>query len=148
MRMLVSVLILGLAAVTGYLVLTHQQWVQQNQQLRDEAAILGTELAANHQEMVRLSDAAADTAAQLEEAKARVSELANQDANASDSLHVVEDLMQRMVECAEQRQRHIDVLSDPTLVYTDSSTAQVERSITEFCDAVSAAWDDHVERTG
>lgn len=134
--------ILTLGGLSAYLWSTHQEWVDQNEQLRVEAESLGERLAVAEAEAEAADAQQADTAAQLEEAKATISTLADQDANATDELTYVEDLVQQVLVCADERAELIGYLKESQL-YTASSLREAESSIDEFCDGLADSWAEY-----
>ncbi|MFW7415809.1 hypothetical protein [Demequina sp. SO4-18] len=134
----------ALAGLSGYLWITHDQWVDQNEQLRAEALTLGEELATARAEAGANASALAETQAQLAEATETISTLADGDANASDGLRVATRIIEQTQACADDRDELIGYLKNASQ-YTASSLRQAEDDINEFCDNVEQSWNDYLE---
>lgn len=137
----------ALAAFSGYLWLTHEQWVDQNEELRTEALELGEQLATARAESEANAADLAQTQAQLDEAKNTISTLADEDANASDDFRFATDVIEQMRTCAEERDELIGYLKQAER-YTASSLRQAESSIDEYCQEVEDAWETYLEEEG
>lgn len=132
-----TLLVVGLGAFSAYLWTVHSQYVAQNQELRDTASELGSELADAHGAALTLEAQLAETKTQLEEAKTRFSDVANSEAQAGDDLQALEDVVNGLQECADARQDLIDHLNE-AYRWTPESLAATERSVTQYCDSVNA----------
>lgn len=145
-RTVTVLLLLALAALSAYLWITLGAWERQNDQLRDQALELGQQVAEAQAQQQALQGELDATTAQLDEAKERVTDIVNQDARAGDSVHVLENVIDGLMECARERQRHIEVLSDPTREYVSATNSQVEADITRYCTSVINNWEEYQER--
>ncbi len=131
-----ATLVAALAALAAYLGAVNSQWVAQNEELRGEATVLGSELAQ--------ARADADAAqAELDEATARIRSLVNDEAQAGDQALMLGDIGARLVECAAARAEHIGYLNNAAR-YTAASLAANEAAINAFCSSVTAAYRDAV----
>lgn len=130
---------LALVALSAYLVVVSGQWSGQV----DELALISKDLG---QRVADAEAAQADAevrmeAAQLEldNAMSRITDLANEEAQAKDRESVLIDYVDAMISCADSRQNLIDVLTTPNLSFeSGKSKAQVEREITTYCDGVTS----------
>ncbi len=137
-RTLLGASLVGLAALSAYLWMVNGQWIEQNDQLRAEALELGETLATERAEAELQAEQLALIGSQLDSATARISDLANEEANAIDDRKLLESLVENYRFCSDQRQTIIDVLTDSRLYFPGSSAAQVERTTTAACNEVNA----------
>ena len=54
-------------------------------------------------------------------------------------------LSKALIECADLRQDHIDVLTDSQLIWTGKTNSQVEREITTFCNELKSSYDKYLK---
>lgn len=80
---------------------------------------------------------------QLDTANERITDLANEEANAVDTQDVLKNMVETMMYCADQRQAIIDVLTDRTLYFRGTTPAAVERETNAICDDAKAAYYDY-----
>lgn len=139
--------IAALAGFSGYLWLTHEQWVDQNEQLRAEAGELGEELAVARADADAQTSALERTQSQLEEAKATISGFADEDANASDGFRFATDVIEGLQNCADERAELIGYLKESSR-YTTSSLRAAESDIDAFCADVEQSWADYLDEDG
>lgn len=132
----------ALAAFSGYLWLTHEQWVDQNDQLRAEALELGEKLAQSRLEAEQAQASLTTTSDQLDEAKSTISTLADQDANATDGQRYAEEIAEWALECADERDVLVDYLKE-SWRYTDASLRNAESNINEYCADAADAWAEY-----
>lgn len=138
-------LIVALTGLSGYLWWVNTQWVEQNSTLRDEASSIG-ELLAAEQALAAQQAAELDNAAsELESVTSRVSDLANEEANAIDDRAILEDIADALVNCADNRQQIIEVYRTGR-TFVGISRQGRENEVTEACEATIDALDDHHER--
>jgi len=135
--------VVGLTVLTSYLWTVHEQYVAQNQELRDAATDLGTDVAATRAALEELQADLDETTAQLDVAKDTINGLANSEAQAGDDRLALIDVADGLQECAEARQNLIDHLNEASR-WTPESLAASERSITKYCDRVEDAYDEVV----
>jgi hypothetical protein len=133
---------LALAVLAGYLWFVNSQWVSQNEALRADAVQLGEQLATERALSQEQAESLDLVDSQLTNATSRISDLANEEANALDDRNVLENLLDAYQSCADERQSHIDVLTS-NLVYVGKTSAQVERELIEFCDDVEDGYDEY-----
>ena len=129
----------ALGALSVYLWSVHSQYVAQNEQLRDAAVDLGTDVATARAQAEQLQAQVDDTLAQLQEAKDTINGLANSEAQAGDDRQALVDIADSLQECANLRQDLIDHLNE-AYKWTPSSLAERERSITSYCNKVTKAY--------
>ena len=135
--------VVGLTALTSYLWTVHEQYVAQNQELRDAASELGTDVAATRAALEEVQADLDETTAQLDVAKDTINGLANSEAQAGDDRLALIDVADGLQQCAEARQDLIDHLNESSR-WTPESLAASERSITRYCDGVEDAYDEVV----
>jgi len=134
--------VLALAGLSAYLWVTHEAWVDQNEELRAESAELGEQLAVARAEADAAEASLAETESQLDEATSTISTLANQDAHATEDLVFASDVIEQLIACADERAEHIGYLNQAWR-YTTASLRAVEAEIDEFCAAVEETWTDY-----
>lgn len=139
------VLIVALAGLSGYLWWVNTQWVEQNSTLRAEALSIGEQLAAEQALTAQQAAELENAASELESVTARVSDLANEEANAIDDRAILEEIADALVGCADQRQEIIRAYRFG-LVFDGATRIQVENETTEACEATKDALDEHYER--
>ncbi|MFW2513495.1 hypothetical protein ACNI3K_06925 [Demequina sp. SO4-13] len=139
-----AAVVAALAALSGYLWITHDQWVDQNDELRAEALTLGEELATARADAEANAAALAETQAQLAEATSTITELADGDANASDGLRVATRIIEQTQTCANERAELIGYLKNSSQ-YTAESLRQAESDIDTFCAEVEESWDAYLD---
>ncbi len=137
--------LVGLGGLSAYLWLVHDQWASQNAALREEASELGAQLA-DAKTIAIEAEAELETAVtQLANATSRISDLAAEEADAKDNLQLLENLIEAMISCADERQTHIVNISSNGLSYANSNARTVENQITEFCNGVEANYATYLE---
>jgi cytoskeletal protein RodZ len=147
-RSLVGAVVVGLAALSVYLWMVIGEWSAQNETLRAEALTLGEMLAAERVEAEQQAEELTLVGDQLQNATDRISDLANEEANAVDDRKVIENLASNYRDCAESRQELIDVLTNSNLYFPGKSNSQVEREITEYCEEVEDTHNDYLKDRG
>ncbi|MGC4175748.1 hypothetical protein [Demequina sp.] len=133
--------VVALGGLSAYLWSVHSQYVAQNEQLRDEAATLGTDVATERARVEQLQAQLDETAAQLETAKDTINGLANSEAQAGDDRQALIDVADGLQECASARQDLIDHLNE-SYKWTAASLAQREADITTYCKKVTKAYNE------
>jgi hypothetical protein len=135
-----SVFVASLAGLCAYLVVVAHQWSGRVDELTAISQGLGTQVA-DQTAARQTADAKASTLqSQLDTSKARITDLANQEANAVDHEGVWINLVDSMISCADERQNLIDALTTPNSYFVGKSKAQVETEITTYCDEVKAKY--------
>jgi uncharacterized protein HemX len=134
---------IGFGVFSAYLWSVHSQYVAQNEELREIADGLGTDVAERQASLESLQAELDDTAAQLQVAKDTINGLANSEAQAGDDRQALVDVAEGLQECADARQDLIDHLNEAHL-WTAESLRATENSITEYCDKVEKAYDEVV----
>ncbi len=132
---------LGVVALIGlsvYLVVVAGQWSDRV----DELTVISEELGqsvASAQAAQTDAEARMDIArAELNNATSRISDLANEEAQAKDRESVLIDYVDAMISCADSRQELINVLTDSRYFFPGKSNSQVENEVTAYCDGVSS----------
>jgi len=144
--MAIAVLIIvALAGLSGYLWWTNAQWVDQNDTLRADAATLGDQLAAARVLTVQQAEDLDIATSELESVTDRVSDLANEEANAIDDRAILEDITNAMIACADQRQEIIRAYR-LNRVFEGKSRLQVENETTAACEDVKDAFEEYLDR--
>lgn len=133
-----SVFVASLAGLCAYLVVVAHQWSSRVDELTAISQDLGTQVA-DQTAARQAADAKASTLqSQLDNSKARITDLANQEANAVDHEAVWINLVDSMVSCADSRQELIDVLTNSRLYFPGKTNAQYENEVTAYCDGVKS----------
>jgi hypothetical protein len=135
-----SVFVASLAGLCAYLVVVAHQWSSRVDELTAISQDLGTQVADQTSARQTADAKAATLQSQLDASKARVTDLANQEANAVDHEGVWINLVDSMISCADERQNLIDALTTPNSYFVGKSKAQVETEITTYCDEVKAKY--------
>ena len=133
------VLMVTFGALSAYLWSVHSQYVAQNEELRDTASGLGSELATSRALAEDVQGQLDDTNAQLEAAKATVKDLANSEAHAGDDRQALLDIASGLQQCADARQNLIDHLKEASK-WTTKSLRDYESSTTTYCNKLIKAY--------
>jgi chromosome segregation ATPase len=138
-----GVALLGLTVLTSYLWNVHSQYVAQNEELREVADTLGTDVATAQAHADEVQAQLDQTVAQLEVAKDTINGLANSEAQAGDDRQALVDVAAGLKECADARQDLIDHLNEASR-WTPESLRANENSITTYCNGVVKAYQEIV----
>ncbi|MCB2412592.1 hypothetical protein LGT39_06980 [Demequina sp. TTPB684] len=140
--------VLALVGLSAYLVVVSQQWSDRVDELTAISEDLGQSVADARAAQAD-AEARMDTArVELENATARISDLANEEAQAKDRESVLIGYVDAALSCADSRQEVIDVLTDPGLIFQGKSNAQVEREVTAYCNEVTSGFATFKEEIG
>jgi len=143
-----SVFVASLAGLCAYLVVVAHQWSGRVNELTAISQDLGTQVA-DQTAARQAADAKASTLqSQLDTSKARITDLANQEANAVDHEAVWINLVDSMISCADGRQNLIDALNTPNSYFKGKTKAQVENDLTTYCDGVKAEYTTYKAEIG
>jgi len=135
-----SVFVASLAGLCAYLAVVAHQWSSRVDELTAISQDLGTQVA-DQTAARQAADANTSTLqSQLDTSKARITDLANQEANAVDHEGVWINLVDSMISCADSRQELIDVLTDSRLYFPGKTNAQYENEVTAYCDGVKSEY--------
>ncbi len=135
--------VLALVGLSAYLVVVSGQWSDRVDELTLISEDLGQRVAdaESAQADAELRMEAAQV--ELDNATSRISDLANEEAQANDRESVFIDYVDAMISCADSRQNLIDALTTPNSYFENGkSKAQVEREVTAYCDGVSSDFSD------
>ena len=145
---LIGLVIVGLLALVAYLIAATNDWRDYAADL--EVALEDVKATAAQDEADRAAIAVrVDTVqAQLDTANARITELANEEANATDHQDALRDHIEAMIQCADARQELIDVLTNSNLYFPGKSNGQVENELKDFCDSVKTDYEDYLAGEG
>lgn len=130
--------LVSLAGLCAYLIVVADQWRSRVDDLTEISTSLGQQVADETAARENAEDAASTLQSQLDTATARITDLANEEANATDHEGAWMNLVDAMVDCADGRQDLIDVLTDSRLYFPDKTNAQYERELTTYCDGVTS----------
>lgn len=136
--------VVALGAMSIYLWTVHSEYVAQNEQLRETAEEIGTDLATSRATAQELQDQLAQTKDQLDEAKATINDLANSEAQAGDDRQALIDLANGLQDCADARQDLIDHLKE-AYRWTPESLRASERSIDDYCGKVAKSYRELID---
>lgn len=141
---LTSLVVAGLIALSVYMIVITNGW-------RDYAAELEVAVedlratAAEDRATTEATQSRLDTVQlQLDNANARITELANEEANATDTRAILRNHMEAMISCADERQELIRALKNSNLYYPGKTKQQVENEITEYCEDVKSDYYAHL----
>ena len=141
---LVSLLVAGLIALSVYMIVITNNWQEYSEELEvaveDLRAVAAEDRAATEATQARL-----DTVqSQLDTANQRITDLANEEANAIDTRDILRNYMDAMISCADGRQELIRALKDSSLYYPGKTKQQVENELTEYCNSVKNDYNDYL----
>ncbi len=85
---------------------------------------------------------------ELDNATSRITDLANEEAQAKDRESVLIDYVDAMISCTDSRQELINVLTDSRYFFPGRSNSQVEKEVTTYCDGVTADFTAFKEEIG
>lgn len=140
-RIVVTLVIVGLAGLSGYLVVVADKWSERVDELTAISTDLGQQVAQSKADAQTASAQRDDALTQLDELKERSTDLVNQEAQAKDNQSVLINYLDAMSSCASQRQELIDVLTDSRYYFPGKTNAQVENEITAYCNEVQSSVD-------
>lgn len=138
-RVVTSAAMAALAAGCAYLWVVAHQWETRAADLTAISEDLGAEVVAEQDARAEADANAAALQVQLDTATARITDLANEEAAATDNEAVLVNYLDAMIDCADDWVQHASVLKG-TYRYTDKTTAQVERELTAYCDGIKAEY--------
>lgn len=143
-----SLAFVALAGLCAYLVVVSDQWSTRVDELTAISGDLGQQVADQTAARQSAEAAATTIQSQLDTATARITDLANEEANATDHEGVWINLVDSMVECADGRQGLIDVLTNSSLYFPGKTNSQYESELTTYCDGVKADYTDFKTEIG
>lgn len=135
-----SIAVASLAGLCAYLAVVAQQWSDRVDDLTTISQDLGTRVS---DEAAARQSAEADAStlrSQLDTATARITVLADEEANANDHESVWIDLVDSLIDCSNGRQDLIEVLTNPRLYYPGKTNAQVENELTTYCSTLTTEY--------
>lgn len=150
-RSVVTLVMLGLIAVSAYLVVVSKQWSEQVDELKATSEQLGLEVATERAAKEGALAAAEEVQSQLDTLKARVTDLANEEANVKDREDVLIQLLESMTDCADQRGILLDGYGSQWRSNETGailSSQQYAAQITEYCVSVQAGIDEFFAEEG
>jgi uncharacterized protein YoxC len=136
------VAVVALAALAAYLWFVNSQWQDQNDRLRDQAAVLSTQVDEIRQANATLESQVEALVEERDGATATVTDLADSQANARDESAFLSEIVDSAFECADAQSNHITHLENSSR-YTASSLAAEGRDISEFCSGVNDAYEEY-----
>jgi len=144
-----SLFVTSLAGLCAYLAVVAHQWSVRVDDLTTISQDLGTRVA-DQTAATKVADAKVSTLqSQLDASNARITDLANEEANAVDHEAVWINLVDSMISCADERQNLIDALTTPNSYFLDGrSKAQVEDEITAYCDGLKSDYTTYKAEIG
>ncbi len=128
--------LLGLAGLSTYLIYGINDWRTYAADVETSLESVRKTAAVDRADRKAAEERIATLEEQVANATARITELANEEANALDSHDILKTYVDAMIECADARQELIDVLTSSSLYYPGKTNSQVEREYTEYCDAI------------
>jgi hypothetical protein len=130
-----SLVFAALAGLSAYLVVVSQQWSDRVDDLTAISEDLGAQVAEQGGARKEAEAAAKTLQTQLDTATERMTELANEEANANDRETMWISLVDNMISCADARQSVIDAYIN-NLVFDGISRAGYAAEITAYCEDV------------
>lgn len=132
---LTSLVVAGLIALSVYMIVITNGWRDYSADLEGAVEDLKATAAEDRADL-EATQARLDTVqTQLENANERITELANEEANAVDTRDVLRNYMEAMISCADGRQELIDALTHPQ-GYNRGPAAEYESELTTYCNEV------------
>ena len=150
-RSVVTLVMLGLIGVSAYLVVVSQKWSERVDELTALSEDLGAEVAAERSAKEGAIAAADEVQSQLDTLKARVTDLANEEANVKDREDVLVELLDAMTMCADRRG---ELIADYGGQWRNSETGEVWSSrqygarLSEECASVQTSIDEFFAEEG
>jgi len=133
-----SLVFAALVGLSAYLIVVSQQWSNRVDDLTAISESLGAQVADETMARQSAEAEASTLQSQVDTATARITDLANEEANATDHEAVWINLVDAMADCADGRQDLIDVLTNSRLYFPGKTNAQYESEITTYCDGVES----------
>jgi hypothetical protein len=138
----------GLIALSVYMIMVTNGWRNYSSELEAALNDVKTTAAEDRADTEAMAARLDTVQGQLDTANARITELANEEANATDSQDALRNHMEAMISCADGRQELIDVLTDSSLYFPGTSNAAVERELRTFCDQVKNDYNAYLAGDG
>ena len=126
----------GLIALSVYLVVAINMWRDYSADVTARLEEVKMTAAQDRADTEAIAARLETVQGQLDTANARITELANEEANATDSQDALRDHIEAMISCADGRQELIRVLMNSNLYFPGKSNAQVKRELDEYCESV------------
>ena len=134
-RVATTLVVAVLAAACVYLWVVDGQWEHRANDLTAISENLGAEVIVEREARTAAESNVASLQGQLDTSTARITELANEEASATDNEAVLVNYLDAMADCADDWAQHASVLKGEYR-YTEKTTAQVERELTAYCDGI------------
>lgn len=138
-RSVVTLVMLALVGVSAYLVVVSRQWSDRVDELTAVSQDLGQQVADERAAKESAQAAADDVQSQLDTLKARVTDLANSEANAVDQQDTLSNYLDAMIDCADQRGR---LIADYGSLWTSGgrtiTSRQYGAELTTYCNDVKS----------
>lgn len=132
-----SLVFASLAGLSAYLVVVTQQWSDRVDDLTAISEDLGTQVAEQNVARKEAEDEAKSLQSQVDTATARITELANEEANANDREEMWISLLDNMVSCADERQLVIYAYIN-NRTFEGISRQDYAAELVAYCDTVKA----------
>lgn len=129
----------ALVVVTAYMVVVTNGWREYASDLEASLEEVKAVAAQDRADRDAMEERLAVVESQLETANARITDLANEEANALDSQAALRDAVEAMIECADWRQEIIRVLTNPSLYFRQGTNA-VRAEVDAFCQEVQTSY--------
>ena len=135
-----SIAVASLAGLCAYLAVVAQQWSDRVDDLTTISQDLGTRVSDETAARQSAEANAATLQSQLDTATARITVLADEEANANDHESVWINLVDSLIDCSNGRQDLIEVLTNPRLYFPGKTNAQVENELTTYCSGLTTEY--------
>lgn len=142
-----SIAVASLAGLCAYLAVVANQWSNRVDELTAISQDLGAQVADESASRDAAEANAATLQSQLDTATARISELANEEANATDHESVWINLVDSYIECEQGWVNHASVLKGQQ-VYTGTTTARAEAELIAYCNSLESEYLDFKAEIG
>lgn len=143
-----SLAVTALLGLCAYLVVVSNQWSERVDELTVISEDLGTQVSDQTAARLAAESQAASLQSQLDTATARITELANEEAKATDHEALWINMVDSVFSCADNRQELIDVLTNSRLYFPGKTNAQVEAELVEYCDGIKSEYTDFKAEIG
>lgn len=151
LRSVVAVVIVGLLGTSAYLTVVSRQWSDRVDELTAISEDLGSQVATERAAKEQAQSQATEVQSQLDTLKGRVSELANEEANAQDHQDALTNYLDAMISCADQRGEVLDHFYGYTWTNSDGrslSSRQYAAELTTYCEEIKQNYADYKADAG
>jgi len=142
-----SIAVASLAGLCAYLAVVAHQWSDRVDDLTTISQDLGTRVSDEAAARQSAEANASTLRSQLDTATARITVLADEEANANDHETVWISLVDSLIQCEQGWVDHSTVLKGKKY-YTDTTTAKAEAELVAYCDSLTTEFSDFKAEIG